>query len=174
MDRSSRAVLAAVAIIAVSACSVAGPPGAGTPAGGGEATAAGQTPGSDQASDAGSATKPDPCSLLTPDELKTQLDVDFQPGLLVGTPSAPHVECQWAEQGKFVASLTLAMDDIGSAGWGCLGNAEPVPGVGDEACFGDVGLHVKRGSWDLVFSGCEQCFTNDQLIDVAKVAVSRL
>ena len=73
-------LLAAVAIIAVSACTVAGPPGAGTPAGG--ATAAGQTPGSDQASDAGSATKPDPCSLLTPDELKTQLDVDFQPGVL--------------------------------------------------------------------------------------------
>jgi hypothetical protein len=112
--------------------------------------------------------------LLAPTDLKAKLGAEFQPGNLVGTTAAQHVECEWAKQGGFTAWLTLAIDDIGSSGWGCLGTAEPVAGVGDEACLGDVGLHVKKGSWDLVFGGCDQCITNDQLIDVAKVAVSHL
>jgi hypothetical protein len=106
------------------------------------------------------------------DDLAAEFEAEFQTPNLVGTTEAPHVVCEWAKEGEFTAWLSLAIDDIGSAGWGCLGG-HPVSGVGDEACYGDVGLHVRHGSWDLVFYGVEE-ITEDQLIDVAKVAMSHL
>ncbi len=171
---NGKAIVAlAVTAMAVSACT-----GAGQPSPGGASPAVGTTPAQSTVSggggQSGGGSKPDPCALLTPTDLMANLGAEFQPGNLVETTAAPHVECEWAKQGGFTAWLTLAIDDIGSSGWGCLGKAEPVPSVGDEACLGDVGLHVKHGSWDLVFYGCDQCITNDKLIDVAKVAVSHL
>jgi len=172
----NRLVIVAVAAmgLALSACAGAGQPspgGASPPAAGGSTQSQGPAGGGGQS---GGGTKPDPCTLLTLGDLKAEFGVEFQPANLVGTTAAPSVECEWAKQGGVTAFLTLAIDDIGSSGWGCLGTAQAVPGVGDQACLGDVGLHVKRGSWDLVFGGCEGCITNDQLIAVAKVAVSHL
>jgi hypothetical protein len=169
---------AAIVALVVTALAVSACTGAGQPSPGGASPEAGTVPAQSADSggggQSGGGTKPDPCTLLTPTDLKAKLGAEFQPGNLVGTTAAPTVECEWAKQGGFTAWLTLAIDDIGSSGWGCLGTAESVPGVGDEACLGDVGLHVKQGSWDLVFAGCGLCITNDQLIDVAKVAVSHL
>jgi len=196
MDRSSRAVLAAVAIIAVSACSVAGPPGAGTPAVGGEATAAGQTPGSDQASDAGSETMPDPCTLLTPDELKTQLDIDFQPGVLdpihaeSGLGGFLQAYCTWnPQQSDTYRSVTLIIHPTGSdapanfeAGR-TLGDTKPAPGVGDDAYLiigsgpgTNFAVAFKKGPWylDLTMSGADWQPSETQLTELAELAAARL
>ena len=152
---------------------------AGQPAAGGASLPAngGGTPTVSIGSAGGSVggAKPDPCTLLTPDDLKAQLGAPFQAGVLVGSTSAPTVQCQWAKVGGYTATLSLSIDDIGSSGFGCLPPVQPVSGVGDEACFDGGGglLHVRHGSWDLVFLGTES-LTQDQIIGVAVVAVSHL
>jgi hypothetical protein len=187
--------MAALVIVAVSACSVAGP-GAGTPAGGGEATGAGQTPGSDQTSDAGSATRPDPCSLLTPDELKTQLDVDFQPGVLDPISAASGLGgilkayCTWnPQQSDVFRSVSLTIHATGTdapanfeAGR-TVGNTKPAPGVGDDAYLilgsgpgTNFTVSFKKGPWylDLTMSGADWQPTETQLTELAQLAAARL
>jgi hypothetical protein len=136
-------------------------PGGASPAGGGASAPSTAT---------GGGTKPDPCTLLSPDDLKAQLGVPFQPGNRSST-----TECEWAKVGGFTATISLTIDDIGSSGWGCIGGGPTVPGVGDAACFdgGNGLLHVRHGSWDLVFLRTESV-TQDQIVNVAKVAASHL
>ena len=163
--------IAAGLALVLAACTAAAPGAAGSASAGAVESA----PPAASAGGTGSGeggTKPDPCTLLEPADLEAQFGTAFQPGVLVGTTTAPHVECQWAKEGGFTSWLNLALDDLGSAGWGCLAG-EPVSGVGDEACFGDVGLHVRHGAWDLVLAGVEGV-TKEQLIELAKVADSRL
>jgi hypothetical protein len=174
-DRRSaviRAILgwAAVALV-VSACTAAGSPTGTSGGDGGGATSA--SPSANVGQSGGGGTKPDPCTLLTPEDLAAQFGADFQPGVLVGSTSEPHVECDWAKQGGLTAVFYVWIDDIGASGFGCLDPTRPVSGIGDEACFDGGYLHVKRGTWDLVFAGLEG--TPDQpVIELAKVAVSRL
>lgn len=155
---SARVIGLFVVALAVVACSVPGPSiVAGTP-----------TPAT------GGSTKPDPCTLLSPADLKAEFGTDFQPGHLVGTTSAPHVECDFAKQNGVTAWVTLYIDDIGSSGFGCLGNAQTIPGLGDQACGGGGSLHIKHGSWDVSFLAGSEEITDQQLIDLGRVVVSHL
>jgi hypothetical protein len=169
-NRNATSLSVVVILVAVLAACTS----AATTPGAGDASAVQSAPAAAAGSPAagGGAMKPDPCTLLTPADLEAAFGTGFQLGVLVGTPTAPSVSCQWPKQGGFVAWLTLTIDDIGAAGFGCIG--DPVPGVGDEACLGLGGLHVRHGAWDFVFSAGSEDITEQQLIDVAKLAVSRL
>lgn len=78
-------------------------PGGASPAGGGASPAS--------TASGGGGTKPDPCTLLSPNDLKAQIGVAFQPGVPV-----PPNECDWAKVGGFQVTITLTIDDIGSSG----------------------------------------------------------
>jgi hypothetical protein len=202
MDRSFLAVLAALAIIAVSACSGAAP-GATTA---GEATVASSqtTTGSDQGGDAGTATKPDPCSLLKPDELKAQLDVDFQPGVLDPISTAGGLAgyfkayCTWNPQkadvflnvtvviypsGEFYQPDQCTAYTLTDSGNVCTSTPKPATGIGDDAymVFGsgpgaNFAVSFKKSQWylDMNLSGADWQPTETQMSELAKLAASRV
>ena len=194
--RSTRAVLAALVIVALWACTGAAPgtgPGTATPGGGGEATAGpGQaTTGSDQEGGAGSATRPDPCSLLTVDDLKAQLDLDFQSGVLdpisagVGLAGSARAYCTWnpLKSDVFYTVTLVIYWSVSEFEADRPPNAKPAPGIGDDAYLvigsgpgTNSSVSFKRGPWYLVLnmSGADWQPTETQLTEVAKLAVSRL
>jgi hypothetical protein len=167
VNRTAIALLTALFLLASACSGAAQPPGGASPAG---ASPAGGGASASSTASGGGGSKPDPCTLLSPDDLKAQIGVAFQPDYPV-----PPDECDWAKVGGFTATITLTIKDIGSDGWGCILGAESVAGIGDAACFdgGNGLLHVRHGSWDLVFLRTESV-TKDQIVNVAKVAASHL
>jgi len=167
VNRTAGTLLAVLLLVAAGCGSAASPAGS---SGGGSAAPSVAPSGAG----GGGGAKPNPCTLLSQDELKAQVGVPFGPGNLVGSTSAPHVECEWAKEGAVTATISLSIDDTTPAGWGCL-SGQPVPGLGDAACFdgGNGLLHVRHGGWDLVFLRAEGV-TQDQILNVAKAALSHL
>jgi len=188
-------VAVAALVLLLAACSGAatgssqtggGPPAASAGAAAGAAT--GGTPAARTGATAGGAAKPDPCTLLTADELKGQLGADFMAGKLdpntdLSGPGAP--ECHWNPQ-KVTAYdiVTLSIETLDESaksqfdyGRGQTG-ARPASGVGDDAYLGVIGsLSFTKGPWLLVLVigvGSQRQTTDQQMIALAKLAVSRL
>ena len=154
-------VLVVGAVLAACAGTATPPPQSG---------AAGPPAGSTSAAGSAGASRPDPCSLLTPADLKAVLGSDFQPGTLVGSLSDPSVQCEWAPPSLLSAPFSVYADDLGS-NFGCAGGTGPVGGLGRDACIDGGGLHVNEGTWEMVLLGGEKV-TKQQLIDLAKIAIS--
>ena len=200
--RASLASLLVVLLVVLAACSGASPGtgGGSTPAGGAtttptEAAPAGGGPG---ASDAVGQAKPDPCTLLTPDEVKAAIGADVDKGQLDPISSQPggltsffKAYCTWTPlkrdtifrnvtvviHGKG-ADVVQAYDSTRSAA-----NAAPLPGVGDDAYIlhgsqaGDnYAVQMKKDPWyiEINVSGADLVPTDAQLTELAKAVAGRL
>jgi hypothetical protein len=113
------------------------------------------TSGSPAATGAGngrSISSIDPCSLLTPAEIKTALGFDVKAGVAQSTDT--QVDCEWESQdGGSSVGVTVAMYD--DAVWQALSktsNAKPISGFGDAAYTGvpHAGdIAIKKGSLEI-------------------------
>ncbi len=179
--RPQVAMVALVLLLAAcsGAATYASQSGGGTPA---------ASAGANVGATAGGAAKPDPCTLLTADELKAQLGTDFTAGQLdantdLSGPGAP--ACHWAPQ-KVTAYdiVTLSIETLDESakslfdyGRGQAG-ARPAAGVGDDAYLDVIGsLSFTKGPWHLVLvigAGSQRQTTDKQMIDLAKLVAARL
>jgi hypothetical protein len=199
----TRAVLAVVVAAAFTACSSSAPAATtGTDTG---AAATPATPATGQASsDAGGggpagsaeATAPAPCTLLTTDELKKAINIDFAPGVLdpvsIGSnlTGRPGAYCTWSPTDKnALVNVTVVVhdspDDIGT-GFDTL-KSQPgttqASGIGDDAYLvhgervGDnYAVELKKGSWylEINMSGAEWQPTDAQMTELGKDVASHL
>jgi len=169
--RALVAVVAWLAAVTV-ACSGGGAaqPGGSTEAGGG--SAAGNAGGGKVVGDV--------CGLLTTEELKGQLGVDFPPGIAKDV-SGSTATCDWeAQAGQSSALVSLSLEEFDSTLWSKTKKlARPVPGLGDDAVFDsfDV-LYVKRGNLDftiqMVVAGPSAANLDAVKLELARLVLSRL
>ena len=158
----------------------------------GAATHASQSGGGTSPARAGAtaagATKPDPCTLLTADELKGQFGADFMAGQLdantdLSGPGTP--ACHWDPQKVSAYDIvTLSIETLDESakslfdyGRGQTG-ARAASGVGDDAYLDAIGsLSFTKGPWHLVLvigAGSQRQTTDQQMIDLAKLVAARL
>lgn len=196
-----RAILTALLATVVGACAAAVAPDAGgaTTGAGGEPT--GAAPG---ATNAGGGTgssfalgKPDPCTLLTTDDLKQQLGFEYQQGVLdpVSTAGGEGGEffesyCTWnPKDPKNFNTVTLVIHGPATDAGDTfktnksLPNAVAAPGIGDDAYVvhgsgpgANFSVSFNKGPYylDLNASGPDWVPTDAELTGVAKAAAARL
>jgi hypothetical protein len=191
-------VTAALLALVLAACSGSG--SGSTSAAGTAAAGEPETPGSSAA--AGGAVsfplgKPDPCTLLTTDDLKQQLGFDYQEGVLdpVSTAGGEGGEfnesyCTWnPKDPKNLNTVTLvihgpatdAKDSFAAAMTGT--GVVVVSGIGDDAYIvhgsqagSNFSVSFEKGPYVLDFnaSGPDWVPTDAELTGVAKAAAARL
>jgi hypothetical protein len=139
-------VPAIAAALVLSACTGSSAPGTGGGGGGGGAYGGGSTPG-------GKAASIDACSLLTPDEIKQQLGVAVDNGLLQTTDT--QASCDWTApdgSGKAVGIIVMDFDQSLWNAMSSAGNAKAVSGFGEAAFSGEPApgdLSIKQGSYEV-------------------------
>ncbi|MBA3876346.1 MAG: hypothetical protein C0498_05330 [Anaerolinea sp.] len=166
--RALVAVLVGLALVAV-ACSGGGPaqPGGSAQPGGGSG-----------GGNAGGKVVGDVCGLLTPEELKAQLGVDFPAGT-VKFVSGSTATCDWETPvGQSSALVSLTVEAFDSTQWDMTkkrDSARPVPGLGDDAVFGflDV-LWVKKGDLDFTIQMVILPAPSAATLDAAKIELAKL
>lgn len=185
-------IVCALVVALVAACGGGASPaatgstggGAATPAGGGAATpppGGGSTPPGGGSSADGKVVG-DVCGLLTPDELKTQLGVDFPQGT-VKQVSGSTANCDWeTSSGLSGALVSLTVEEFDEGQWKIakkVEGARPQSGLGDDALFGflDV-LYVKKDNLDftiqVVLMPAPTGSLDNAKIELAKLVLSRL
>ena len=176
-------VVACLVAVAV-ACSGGGSaqPGGSTEPGGGSGGGSSSGGSSSGGSSGGGKVVGNVCGLLTPEELKAQLGVDFPPGVAKDV-SGSTATCDWeAQGGQSGALVSLSVEEFDSTQWNMMkkvNGARPVPGLGDDAVFGflDV-LYVKKGDLDFTIQVVIMPAPSGSLdaakIELAKLVLSRL
>lgn len=194
--RTALAALAANTILALAGCTGASPAtGSGTAVAGGETKSPAEqsqaSAGPDQSTGSGSLTLPDPCSLMTADELKAQLNRDFAVGVLdpmsaaSGRAGVGRSFCTWnppKSDALYTATLVVYANVAGFEA-DRPPTAKPASGIGDDAYLvlgsgagANNSVSFKKGPWYLVLnmSGADWQPTETQMTAVAKLAASRL
>lgn len=132
----------------LAACSASGSPTA-TPAGGGAGNGGSS---SGPAGGGGSVTSINPCSLLTPAEIKTALDIDVKAGVAQNTDT--QVNCDWESQdGTSSVGVSVAIyDDVLWQTMSKASAAKAISGFGDAAYTGypHAGdIAIKKGGFEI-------------------------
>ena len=134
----------------LAACSSSGSPTATPAGGGGGGEGAGSSPAA--GGGGGSVTSIDPCSLLTPAEIKSALDIDVKDGVAQHTDTS--VNCEWDTQdGTSSVGVTVSVyDDVLWQTFSKAANAKPISGFGDAAFTGypHAGdIAIKKGAFEI-------------------------
>ena len=167
-------LVAGLALVAV-ACSAGAPAQPGGSAGPGGGATGGNATGGNAG---GGKVVGNVCGLLTPEELKAQLGVDFPPGTAKNV-SGSTATCDWeAQAGQSSALVSLSVEAFDSTMWDMtkkLQGARPVPGLGDDAVFGflDV-LNVKKGDLDFTIQVVIMPAPSTGTLDAAKIELAKL
>jgi hypothetical protein len=173
-------VVACLAAVAV-ACSGGGSvqPGASVQPGGSTEPGGGSAAGNAGGGNAGGGkVVGDVCGLLTPEELKAQLGVDFPPGTAKDV-SGSTATCDWETQaGQSSALVSLSVEEFDSTMWDKtkkLNGARPVPGLGDDAVFGFLdSLNVEKGDLDFTIQMVMMPAPSAATLDAAKIELAKL
>lgn len=120
----------------------------------------------------------DVCGLLTPEDLKAQLGVDFPAGTAADV-SGSTATCDWETQaGQSSALVSLSVEEFDSTMWDKtkkLDGARPVPGLGDDAVFGFLDtLNVKKGDLDFTIQMVVMPAPSAATLDAAKIELAKL
>ncbi len=170
-----RLLVIVLATAFVAACGAGATPTGGGPTDGGAASPAG---GGTGGGTGGGKVVGDVCGLLTPEELKAQLGVDFPPGTAKDV-SGSTATCDWeASAGQSSALVSLSVEAFDQSMWNItkkLNGARPVPGLGDDAVFGflDV-LNVKKGDRDFTIEVVIMPARPAATLDAAKIELAKL
>lgn len=159
-----RALLGTLGIaVLLAACSASGAPTGGAPATG-------------PAGNGGSVSSIDPCSLLTPAEIKTALGFDVKAGVAQSTDTK--VSCNWDSQdGASGVSASVAIyDDVLWQTFSKATSAKAISGFGDAAFTGVPGasdIAIKRGGFEIDLGIAD--FTSDTAkVDAAVQSLATL
>lgn len=195
--------LGSIALAAAIATAVACSSVATTPTGGGGSSANPSEAGSPAASPAAEpsasspegAAKPDPCKLVTLDELKTTVGVEFGDGVIdpftaasdLTTPMRAY--CTWTPADTTVFdSVTFVVEWVNASTTDTytafrVATSKAEPGIGDDAYANlgdgpgvDTSLRFKKGDFYVTLNAGGQLWTvtEDQLVFLAKAAASRM
>ena len=161
----SPAVTAITVGLVLGACTATSSPSTGTTGGGG-------------AGGGGSkAASIDACKLLSPDEIKAQLNVTVDNGLLQTTDS--QASCDWNSSDANGAGVGIIVQDFDQSLWDALSSAQyakPVSGIGDGAFAGEPAagnLNIKLGNYEVDVAVVDFKMTNDQEA-AASLALAKL
>ena len=155
--------LVAIVAVTIFGCSPASPPqGDGDTAAGASGNRAG--------GGAKSASSINACSLLTPQEIQTQLGVTVGEGALQTTDS--QASCDWTGSEETETGVSVTVEDFDKTTWDFFaGRGKPVSGLG-EAAFAGVptspALMIKQGPYQITVGVVDFKISNDAEIAAAK------